>query len=134
MRQYRTASGRSCLTAELTGRSSAGTAALAGAVSTWAAAMPPGQVTTNAGAGIAAAPVVELTACDPGTAARAGPGTLERALTLASQRNGVEVDALYAGASPAVAACVGRRALAARALLVHGTAARVRRATGRCSP
>ncbi|HEY1734578.1 MAG TPA: hypothetical protein VGG23_09035 [Acidimicrobiales bacterium] len=134
MRQYRTASGRSCLTAELTGRSSAGTAALAGAVSTWAAAMPPGQVTTNAGAGIAAAPVVELTACDPGTAARAGSGTLEGALTLASQRNGVEVDALYAGASPAVAACVVRRALADRALLVHGTAARVRRATGRCSP
>ena len=53
---------------------------------------------------------------------------------MASQRNGVEVDAVYAGASPAVAACVGRRALADWALLVHGTAARVRRATGRCSP
>jgi hypothetical protein len=133
MRQYWTASGRSCLTAELTGRSVAGTAALAGAVSTWAAAMPAGQVTTNADVATATAPVVELTACDPGTAARAGPGTLERALTVASQRNGVEVDALYAGASPAVAACVGRRALVDRALLVHGTAARVRRAAGRCS-
>jgi hypothetical protein len=139
MRQYETASGQTCLTAELTGGSVTGTTALAGAVSTWAAAMPAGQVTTNAGVdptatATATVPVVELTACDPGASARAGPGTLERALTVASQRNGVEVDALYAGASPLVAACVGRRALADRALLVHGTAARVRRATGRCSP
>ena len=55
-----------------------------GAVSTWAAAMPAGQVTTTAGAGptatatataiaIAIAPSVELTACDPGASARAGP-------------------------------------------------------------
>ena len=134
IRQYETASGQSCLTAELTGRSAAGTAALVGAVSTWAAAMPAGQVTTNAGGGATAAtPVVELTACDPGPVARAGPGTLEHALTLASQRNGVEVDALYAGATPSVAACVGRRALTDRTLLVQATAARVRRAAGRCS-
>ncbi len=133
MRQYETASGQTCLTAGLAGRSLAGTTALAAAVSTWAAAMPTGQVTTNAGAGVATPSVVELTACDPGTTARAGPRTLDHALTLASQRDGTEVDALYAGASPTVAACVGRRALAERTLLVHGTATRVRRAVDRCS-
>jgi hypothetical protein len=137
MRQYRTASGRTCLIAALAGRSTAGTADLATAVSTWAAAMPAGQVTTNAGAGasagVATVAVVELTACDPGTSARAGTGTLNSALTLADQRDEVEVDALYDGASPAVATCAGNQALADRTLLVKATTSRVGRAVHHCS-
>ncbi len=137
IRQYRTASGRTCLTAALAGRSPAGTAARATAVSAWAAAMPAGQVTTNAGAGASAGvttvAVVELTTCDPGASGRAGTGTLNGALTLADQRNEVEVDALYDDASPAVATCVGTQALADRTLLVKATTSRVRRAVHRCS-
>lgn len=87
--------------------------------------MPAGQasVTTASTGGTAStAGTVQLTACDPGKAAKAGPGTLDAALTVADQRNENEVDALYAGAAPAVAGCVGDDALADRALLKAETA------------
>ncbi|HVX19725.1 MAG TPA: hypothetical protein VHB02_00080 [Acidimicrobiales bacterium] len=157
MVQYRTPTGRSCLTADVVGRTPAGTAALAGALARWAAAMPAGQATVATvpgGAvpggpvpggpvpgGAGSGPLVRLTACDPGRAAKAGPGTLDAALTLADQRDQNEVDALYDGASPTVAGCVGDRALSDKALLraettVNGTygtppAAATRTVTGR---
>ena len=104
--------GRSCTRVDLTGRGPAATAELAAAVARWAAAMPPGQVTLAP-----PGPTLSFTACDPGAAARAGPRSLDHALTVADERNQNEVNALYAGAPVAIAGCVGDAALGDPGLL-----------------
>ena len=61
--------------------------------------------------------LVELTACDPGHAARAGPGSLEHALTVADQQDSNVIGALTQGTTPVVADCVGRLATGDQPLL-----------------
>jgi hypothetical protein len=109
--QYKTG-GTSCLRIDVVGRSSAQTAAIALAAGHWATLMAPGQASASA-----LGSEVRIDACDPGPSAKAGPHSLDDAMNLADERNQNAISALYDGAAPVVAACVGDSSLSDSALV-----------------
>ena len=116
--QYRQA-GRTCTKVSIGGSTTGTTQILLSAFETWAKGLSGHQATVAL-----SGQLVEITACDPGTIATAGPRSREHALDIVDDRNsnmGAAYD--YDQVSPQVALCVGDQSLTDTALLsAEGTA------------
>ncbi len=93
--------GRHCVRAAFTGKDTAGTATIADALETWAAALPNGNASVVRDAGL-----IELNSCDPGSAATTPePGRLSSALNLPVFRSYLGIGILDVVDSKELARC-----------------------------
>ena len=102
--------GKGCVKADFIGKDAAGTSLLAGALQTWASAMPAGTATV-----LTEDDLVRLNSCDPGGQTTTAPtGDLSLAVGLAVSRTQMALGMMDgAGMSPAQARCSAHHFLAA---------------------